>query len=95
MDFASTLAALRRKSATTCYKLSQWSGFSEPYIYRLENRERTGPSRDVVIMLGLALARNGSSVEIWDVDELLLSAGYAPLTRRGEADRRRSARGPE
>ena len=90
MDFASTLAALRRKSGTTCYRLSQWSGLSEPYLYRLENRERAGPSRDVVIMLGIALARTGPALEIWDIDELLLSAGYAPLRRRGEKPARGS-----
>jgi len=32
----------------------------------------------------LALARGDSAVEIWDVDTLLLSAGYAPLRRRGQ-----------
>jgi hypothetical protein len=84
MDFASTLDTLRRKSGTTCYRLAKWSGLSEAYIYRLERRQRVGPTRDVVIMLGLALVRNGCAVEIWDVDELLLSAGYAPLRRRGE-----------
>jgi hypothetical protein len=80
MDFAPTL----RQSDTACNKLSRCSGLSEPYIYRLEIRERTGRSRDVVIMLGMALARSGSASEIWDIDELLISAGYAPLRRQGE-----------
>ena len=84
MGFASTLSALRRKSGRSRYRLAQWSGPSEPYIFRLENGQRTGPSRDVVIMIGLALARGDSAVEIWDVDTLLLSAGYAPLRRRGQ-----------
>ena len=84
MGFASTLSALRRKSGRSRYRLAQWSGLSEPYIFRLENGQRTGPSRDVVIMIGLALARGDSAVEIWDVDTLLLSAGYAPLRRRGQ-----------
>ena len=84
MDFASTLNALRCKSGRSRYRLAKWSGLTEAYIYRLESRQRVGPSRDVVIMLGLALVRNGCAVEIWDVDELLLSAGYAPLRRRGE-----------
>ena len=84
MGFASTLSALRRKSGRSRYRLAQWSGLSEPYIFRLEIGQRTGPSRDVVIMIGLALARGDSAVEIWDVDTLLLSAGYAPLRRRGQ-----------
>ena len=83
MDFASTLIALRRKSGTSRYRLAKWSGLTESYIFRLENRERVGPSRDVVLILAMALAHNGSDVEVWDVDELLLSAGYAALRRRG------------
>ena len=60
MGFASTLSAFRRKSGRSRYRLAQWSGLSEPYIFRLENGQRTGPSRDVVIMIGLALARGDS-----------------------------------
>ena len=37
-------------------------------------------------MLGLALVENSDSVAIWDIDGLLLSAGYAPLRRRGAAE---------
>ena len=83
MDFSSTFSALRRKSGNSRYKLAKWSSLSEAYIYRLESGERAGPSRDVVIMLALALTRGGSSVEIWEVDDLLLAAGCAPLRRRG------------
>ena len=82
------MTALRRKSGISRYKLAQWSGLSETYIFRLENRERAGPSRDVVIMLGFALARGEPRVEIWDVDDLLLSAGCAPLRRRGDKSMR-------
>jgi transcriptional regulator with XRE-family HTH domain len=44
--------------------LAQYSGLSEPYILRLESGERTNPSRDVVMMLGTALAQGVSSIEI-------------------------------
>lgn len=84
MDFASTLRGIRLKAGMSRYKLAHWSGINESYIHRLESRERSGPSRDVVIMLGLALARGEHAVEIWEVDDLLLSAGYAPLRRRGQ-----------
>ncbi len=33
----------------------------------------------------LALVEGSNSIEIWEVDELLMSAEYAPLRRRGEA----------
>ena len=84
MTFAEQLKSLRHKSNKSRYKLARYSGLSEAYILRLESGERTNPSRDVVVMLGMALAQGVSSIEIWDLDALLLSADYAPLRRRGD-----------
>ena len=84
MTFAETLKKLRNQAGKSRYRLAQYSGINEPYILRLERGERTNPSRDVVLMLGFALVANSDSVAIWEIDELLLSAGYAPLKRRGE-----------
>ena len=42
----------------------------EAYIFRLEKGEKRGPTRDLVIKLGLRLMQ-GSSVTIDDVNELL------------------------
>jgi transcriptional regulator with XRE-family HTH domain len=86
MTFADTLKKLRNKAGKSRYRLAQYSGINEAYILRLERGERTNPSRDVVLMLGLALVESSESVAIWDVDALLLAAGYAPLRRRGEVD---------
>lgn len=83
MTFAETLKKLRSQAGKSRYRLAQYSGINEPYILRLERGERTNPSRDVVLMLGFALVANSDGVTIWDIDELLLSAGYAPLRRRG------------
>jgi transcriptional regulator with XRE-family HTH domain len=87
MTFGETLRKLRTAAGKSRYRLAQYSGISginEAYILRLERGERSNPSRDVVLMLGLALVESSeSSVGIWDIDELLLSAGYAPLRRRG------------
>lgn len=82
--FAETFKRLRIKSGKSRYKLAQYSGLSEPYILRLESGERANPIRDVVMMVRTALAQGVSSIEIWDIDALLLSANYAPLRRRGE-----------
>ena len=84
MQFAETLKRLRIKSGKSRYRLAQYSELSEPYLLRLESGERANPSRDVVVMLGMALAQGVSSIEIWDLDALLLSADYAPLRRRGD-----------
>ncbi len=84
MTFGSTLKTFRITAGKSRYRLAQYSGINEPYIWRLERGDRSNPSRDVVLMLGFALVANSDSVAIGDIDELLLSAGYAPLKRRGE-----------
>ena len=86
MDFSNTLTQLRKKAGTSRYKMAQWTGLSETYLFRLEKGERLKPSRDVVIMLAMALAFDSKNIDIFDVEELLLSADYAPLRRRGETE---------
>ena len=83
MTFGDTLRKLRIQAGKSRYKLAQYTGLSQAYLMRLENGERANPSRDVVLMLGLALVEKSESVTIWDIDDLLLSAGYAPLRKRG------------
>jgi transcriptional regulator with XRE-family HTH domain len=85
MTFGETLKTLRVRAGKSRYRLAQYTGLSQAYLMRLENGERANPSRDVVLMLGLALVENSESVAIWDIDDLLLSGGYAPLRKRGEA----------
>lgn len=84
MDFGKTFSQLRTKSGKSKYRLSKYSGLDQAYIQRLETGERNNPSRDVVLMLALALVENSESVSVFDIDKLLLSAGYASLRRRGE-----------
>ena len=84
MTFGGTLTDLRLKSGRSRYRLAQYCGLSEPYLLRLESGERCNPSRDVVLMLGLALLKGSEALDIWDVDVLLLSAGYAELRKRGD-----------
>lgn len=79
LSFAETLKRLRIKAGKSRYKLAQWSGLSETYIMCLENGERANPSRDVVLMLALALVTNSDSIDLFDIRDLLLSALYAPL----------------
>ena len=82
--FAETLKKLRSQAGKSRYRVAQYGGLNEAYILRLERGERSNPSRDVVLMLGFALVANSDGIAIWEIDELLLSAGYAPLKRRGE-----------
>ena len=82
--FSEKLRMLRQKARKSKYKVAQYSGIDQAYILRLETGEKANPSRDVVLMLALALSRNSDAVGIDDVDELLLAAGYAPFRRRGK-----------
>lgn len=84
MKFGDFLMELRQKAEKSRYRLAQYSGLDQTYIQRLETGHRSSPSRDVVMMIALALVENSEIVSVHDVDELLLSAGYAPLRRRGE-----------
>ena len=77
LDFGETLKSLRLRSGQSRYRLAESSGISEPYILRLESREKSHPSREVVIKLGLSLIKGSKALEIWEFDVLLLSAGYA------------------
>jgi transcriptional regulator with XRE-family HTH domain len=83
-EFSTTLKSLRSKSGKSQYRLAQYSGINEAYLSRLESGARQNPSRDVIMKLGPALASDTSAVSLDDVNELPLSAGYAPLRGRGE-----------
>ena len=84
MTFAETLKKLRTRAGKSRYRVAQYSGVNEAYILRLETGARANPSRDIVLMLGFGLVEGSASIEIWDVDELLISAEYAPLRKKGE-----------
>ena len=82
--FGETLKNLRLKAGKSRYRLAQYGGIDQAYIQRLETGEKNNPGRDVVLMLAFAPVENSDSVTVYDVDELLLAAGYAPFRRRGE-----------
>ena len=86
MEFSDMLKRMRLKAGKSRYKLAQWSGLSEAYLLRLENGERENPSRDVVLLLALAMVAKSEAISLLDIEELMLSAGYAPLRKRGEVE---------
>ena len=57
-NFGKALQTLRKKTGKSRYNLAGFTGLSEAYILRLETGERNNPSRDVVLMLALSLARS-------------------------------------
>jgi transcriptional regulator with XRE-family HTH domain len=86
MGFGVMLKRLRAKAGKSRYKLAQWTGLSEAYLLRLENGERNNPGRDVVLLIALALVYDSPAIDVYDIEELMLSADYAPLRKRGGVD---------
>ena len=82
--FSEVFRMLRQRAQKSRYRVAQYSGIDQSYILRLETGEKANPSRDVVLMLALALAHDSDSVGIHDVEELLMAAGYVPFRRRGK-----------
>ena len=82
--FSEVFKTLRQRAQKSKYRVAQYSGIDQSYILRLETGERANPSRDVVLMLALALVHDSDSVGIHDVEELLMAAGYVPFRRRGK-----------
>ena len=87
-SFTTCLNRFLRRSGLSLTQLSRRSWLDISYVSRLVNLEcdplnpRMGegrgrhPSRDTIIRLGIAL-----QLPMEELDELLLSAGYAPLVR--------------
>ena len=78
MEFSRTLDKLRKTAGKSRYRLAQLSGLDEAFIGRLEKGEKN-PSRNTVILLGMALLYDCDNISIHDVDGLLIDAEYAPL----------------
>lgn len=76
--FGDNLRRLRIKAGKSRYRLWQLTGLDQAFLGRLEKSEKN-PSRNTVMLLGLALIHGCSQITCEEIDQLLLSAGYAPL----------------
>jgi len=78
MNFGDNLQYLRKKTGKSRYRLWQLTGLDQSFLLRLEKGQKN-PSRNTVVLLGLALVHGSSEVTCDEIDGLLLAAGYAPL----------------
>ncbi|MDP2931681.1 MAG: helix-turn-helix transcriptional regulator [Chloroflexota bacterium] len=78
MNFGDNLCKLRNKAGKSRYRLWQLTGLDQAFLGRLEKGEKH-PSRNTVMLLGLALMHGCSEITCDEIDGLLLSADYAPL----------------
>lgn len=75
-SFAQTLKEFRERAGLSQYALAGRAGIDPSYVNRVERGERDAPTREVVEALAQALELNAV-----ETDDLLLSAGYAPVSR--------------
>ena len=78
MNFGDNLRCLRIRAGKSRYRLWQLTGLDQAFLSRLEKGEKN-PSRNTVMLLGLALVHGCNEITCDEIDELLLAAGYAPL----------------
>ena len=81
--FGATLRRFRERAGLSQNALAQRAGVNASYINRLESGDRRRPTEQVCAAIGRTM-----HLTIAELDELLLSAGYAPLWLRlaGTAD---------
>ena len=82
MSFAETLKRLRIKAGKSRYQLWRFSGIDQSYIAKLETGDKVNPSRSTVVLLGMGLLHACDEIDLYDIEELLLSADFAPLRKR-------------
>lgn len=56
------------------------TGWDQDCLKRLEGGSKINPSREAVLMLGLALVRGSEAVDLEDIDELLMAVGLRSAT---------------
>lgn len=78
MNFGDSLQHLRKKSGKSRYRLWQLTGLDQAFLSRLEKGQKN-PSRNTVMLLGLALVHACGDITCDEIDGLLLAADYAPL----------------
>jgi transcriptional regulator with XRE-family HTH domain len=74
-EFSDLLRLLRQEAGLSQNALARTIGVDPSYINRIENGSRQPPSAAVVVRMAKALRLAETTI-----DELLLSAGYAPVS---------------
>lgn len=69
---------LIKKSGLTPYRVSDWSDVNAGNLSKFLNGKRLNPEAETVHQLCAALSRSGN-IALFELDMLLMSAGYAPV----------------
>jgi transcriptional regulator with XRE-family HTH domain len=73
--FSVVFSELLEKSGVTCYQIHQYTRIDQAYLSRLKNGQRSNPSPELIMKIGLALTHLSNKVKISDIEDLLNSVG--------------------
>jgi predicted transcriptional regulator len=85
-SFAQTFSELLKKFDISCYQISEFTHLNESYLSRLRNGEKTNPSRETVLRIGIALAHCNSEVKLSDIETLFRSISLSIVIRKSQYD---------
>jgi predicted transcriptional regulator len=85
-SFAQTFSELLKKFDISCYQISQYTHLNEGYLSRLRSGEKTNPSRETVLKIGLALAHCSDEVTLSDIETLFRSTSLSIVSRKSQYD---------
>jgi transcriptional regulator with XRE-family HTH domain len=85
-SFAQTFSELLKKSGVSSYQIAKFTHLDPAYLSRLKSGEKTNPSRETVLKIGLALAHYGDKVALSDIETLFRSTSLSVVSRKSQND---------
>jgi transcriptional regulator with XRE-family HTH domain len=85
-SFAQTFSELLKQFNISCYQISEFTHLNEGYLSRLRNGEKTNPSRETVLRIGIALAHCSDKVTLSDIETLFRSISLSIVIRKSKYD---------
>ncbi len=74
-NFSVVFTGLLKKFGVTCYQIGEYTGLDQAYLSRLKSGEKTNPSPETIMKIGLAFAHFCGKITIHDLESLFRSVG--------------------
>ena len=74
-NFAKAFSKLIAKSGVTCYQIHKFTHLDQAYLSRLKSGEKTSPSPETIVKIGLAICHFNDKIKISEIEVLFKSVG--------------------
>jgi hypothetical protein len=74
-NFPQVFSKLLEKTGISCYRISEYSHVDQAYLSRLRNGEKSDPTPEIIVRIGLAFAHLTPRFTIVDAERLFNSVG--------------------